>query len=165
MAIFKRSPRPAFSIAPRMAGSSFPMTRCTWISCCALLKLWVTARTSILRNFTSTLILLSSSDWTMVAPGFLQTPQIREWLNGLEPAWTLLEFDSFNALRHEPSRDGSAIRLAANISDADLAASAVASNALRLLRKAEDSGGLKLTTSGNLSRAVVAEMGDAVKWP
>src|SRR5712671_930785 len=101
----------------------------------------------------------------MVAPGFLQTLQVQEWLNGLEPAWTLLEFESFNALRNEPSRNRSAIRLAANISDVDLAASAVASNALRLLQKAEDSGGLRLTASGNLSRAVVAEMGDALKWP
>jgi hypothetical protein len=41
----------------------------------------------------------------MVAPGFLQTPRVREWLNGIEPDWTLLDFDSFNALRHEPSRD------------------------------------------------------------
>jgi len=55
--------------------------------------------------------------------------------------------------------------LAANISDADLVASAVASNALRLLQKAGDSGGLKLTASGNLSRAVVAEMRDALEWP
>ena len=101
----------------------------------------------------------------MVAPDFLQSPRVREWLNGIEPAWTLLEFDSFNALRREPSRDGSAIRLTANISDADLVASAVASNALRLLQKAGHSGGLKLTASGNLSRAVVAEMRDALEWP
>jgi hypothetical protein len=67
----------------------------------------------------------------MVAPDFLQSPRVREWLNGIEPAWTLLEFDSFNGLGREPSRDGSAMRLTANISDADLAASAVASNALR----------------------------------
>jgi hypothetical protein len=33
----------------------------------------------------------------MVAPGFLQTPRVREWLNGIEPDWTLLDFDSFNA--------------------------------------------------------------------
>jgi hypothetical protein len=101
----------------------------------------------------------------MVAPGFLQTPQVQEWLNGIEPAWTLLEFGSFNALRHTPSRDKRAIRLGANISGADLAASAVASNALRLLQKAGDSGGLKLTASGNLSRAVVTEMRDTLEWP
>src|SRR5229473_2813691 len=101
----------------------------------------------------------------MVAPGFLETPQVREWLNGVEPAWTLLNFDSFNALRDEPSRDGSAIRLAANIADSDIAASAVARNALLLLQRAGNAGGLKLTASGNLSRAFVTEMCGAFKWP
>src|SRR5205085_12291121 len=89
---------------------------------------------------------------TMVAPGFLLTPQVRGWLDGIEPAWTLLEFGSFNALRDEPSQEGSAIRLAGNISDADIAAFAVASNALKLLQIAADSGGLKLTATDNLSR-------------
>src|SRR5216684_1603143 len=43
MAISKRSPRPAFSIAPRTEGSFFPMTRCTWTSCCAPLERWGTS--------------------------------------------------------------------------------------------------------------------------
>jgi hypothetical protein len=81
----------------------------------------------------------------MVAPGFLQTPRVREWLNGIEPAWTLLDFDSFNALRHEPSRDKRAIRLAVNTSATDIAASPVASNTLTLLHLAEQTVGLKLT--------------------
>jgi len=37
----------------------------------------------------------------MVAPGFLSDPEVRQWLNGLEPAWTMLGFDSFNALHEE----------------------------------------------------------------
>src|SRR6266851_10257048 len=52
-------------------------------------------------------------------------PRVREWLNGIEPDWTLLDFDSFNALRHEPSRDKRAIRLAVNTSVTDVAASPV----------------------------------------
>jgi hypothetical protein len=35
----------------------------------------------------------------MVAPGFLENPEVRRWLNGVEPAWTMLEFKSLNALR------------------------------------------------------------------
>lgn len=35
----------------------------------------------------------------MVAPGFLQTPEVQKWLNGAEPAWMLLDFESFNTLR------------------------------------------------------------------
>jgi hypothetical protein len=39
----------------------------------------------------------------MVAAGFLASPEIRRWLNGVEPAWAMLEFDSFKALHDEPS--------------------------------------------------------------
>jgi hypothetical protein len=39
----------------------------------------------------------------MVAEDFVQDPQIRKWLDGVEPAWTLLTFDSLRALRQEPS--------------------------------------------------------------
>ena len=39
----------------------------------------------------------------MVAEDFLQDPQVREWLDGVEPAWTLMTFESLRALRHEPS--------------------------------------------------------------
>src|SRR3954467_12770777 len=35
----------------------------------------------------------------MVAAGFLENPEVRRWLNGVEPAWTMLEFNSLNALR------------------------------------------------------------------
>jgi len=47
----------------------------------------------------------------MVAPGFLANLEVRRWLNGVEPAWTMLEFNSLNALRHEPSAGNHAIRL------------------------------------------------------
>jgi len=39
----------------------------------------------------------------MVAPGFLQNPEVQRWLNGLELAWTMLDLKSVNALRKEPS--------------------------------------------------------------
>jgi hypothetical protein len=29
----------------------------------------------------------------VVAPGFLENPEVRRWLNGVEPAWTMLEFN------------------------------------------------------------------------
>jgi hypothetical protein len=37
----------------------------------------------------------------VVAPGFLENPEVRPWLHGVKPAWTMLEFDSFNALPWE----------------------------------------------------------------
>jgi hypothetical protein len=101
----------------------------------------------------------------MVAPGFLANPEVRRWLGGVEPAWTLLDFDSFNALRDEPSRKNRALSLASDLTDAEIAASAVTRNTLILLERAHDGDGLKLTATGNLSRNVVAEMVQRFQWP
>ena len=94
----------------------------------------------------------------MVAPGFLDNPEVRRWLNGVVPAWTMLEFNSLNALRHEPSGTNHAIRLEPNLTNAEISGSAVTANGLLLLRRAAETGGLKLTATGNLSRALVEEM-------
>jgi hypothetical protein len=101
----------------------------------------------------------------MVAPGFLENPEVRRWLNGVEPAWTMLEFNSLNALRHEPSASNHAIRLEPDLADAEISGSAVTANALILLRRAAETGGLKLTATGNLSRAVVEEMFGIIQAP
>jgi hypothetical protein len=102
---------------------------------------------------------------TVVVPGFLQNPEARRWLNGVEPAWTMLEFDSFNALHGEPSASNRAISLEPNLTETDLSGSAVARNALLLLRLSIETGGLKLTATENLSRTVVAEMVAVIEWP
>jgi hypothetical protein len=100
----------------------------------------------------------------MVSPGFLANPEVRRWLNGVEPAWTMLEFDSFNALHDEPSANNNAIRLEPKLTAIEVSVSAVTVNALLLLRRAAETGGLKLTATGNLSRAVVEGM-LGIKWP
>jgi len=101
----------------------------------------------------------------MVARDFLHDPAVRSWLGGVEPAWTLLDLGSLDALRREPSKDSRALRLANDLTNAEISASAVARNALTLLRLAADRGGLKLTATGNLSRTVVAEMVGLFEWP
>ena len=101
---------------------------------------------------------------TVVAPGFLANPEILRWLNGVMPAWTMLDFGSFNALHEEPSAGNKAIRLDANLPEINLAGSAVARTARILLRRATEDG-LTLTATGNLSRRVVAEMIDVIEWP
>ena len=101
----------------------------------------------------------------MTSPGFLTNPEVRRWLNGVEPAWTMLDFDSFNALHDEPSASNPAIRLEPNLTATEISASAVTANALSLLRRAAETGGLKLTATGNLSRTVVEEMCGAMEWP
>jgi hypothetical protein len=101
----------------------------------------------------------------MVAENFLQDPQIRDWLDGVEPAWTLLTFESLQALRREPSAVQTAIRIANDLSVREIAGSPMARNTLILLRQAIERGGLPLTATGNLSRAVVAEMCKLIEWP
>jgi UvrD-like helicase C-terminal domain len=47
----------------------------------------------------------------MVAADFLQDPRVQGWLDGVEPAWTVLTFESLLALRLEPSAVQTAIRI------------------------------------------------------
>jgi hypothetical protein len=101
----------------------------------------------------------------MVAEDFLQDPQIQGWLDGVEPAWTLLTFESLQALRHEPSAVQTAIRIANDLTVGEIAGSPVVCNTLILLRQTIERGGLPLTATGNLSRAVVAEMCQLIEWP
>ena len=77
----------------------------------------------------------------------------------------MLEFDSLNALHHEPSGSNNAIRLEPDLADAEISESAITANALILLRRAAQAGGLKLTATGNLSRAVVEEMFGIIQAP
>ena len=57
----------------------------------------------------------------MVAADFLQDPRVQGWLDGVEPAWTLLTFESLLALRHEPSAVQSAIQIANDLSVDEIA--------------------------------------------
>jgi len=77
----------------------------------------------------------------------------------------MLDFDSFNALHDEPSGSNRAIRLEANLTGTEISGSAVTANALLLLRRAAETSGLKLTATGNLSRAVVEEMCGSIEAP
>ena len=101
----------------------------------------------------------------MVAADFLQDPRVQGWLDGVEPAWTLLTLESLLALRHEPSAVQTAIQIANDLSVAEIAGSPVARNSLILVRQAIERVGLPLTATGNLSRAVVAEMCKLIEWP
>ena len=80
----------------------------------------------------------------MVAEDFLQDQQVRKWLDGVDPAWTLLTFESLRALRQEPSAVQTAIRIANDFSADEIANSSVALNTLILLRQAFERGGLPL---------------------
>ncbi|MBT3358554.1 MAG: hypothetical protein HN403_02870 [Rhodospirillales bacterium] len=101
----------------------------------------------------------------MVVAAMLQNPSVIKWLGGLEPAWKLLDIDSFSGLREPPSPNGSAIQLAADLTDEELKSSPIGRNAKAFLDKTAQPSGLKLTATGNLSRAAVADMIDVFNWP
>jgi hypothetical protein len=102
----------------------------------------------------------------MVNPGMLENSIVKAWLDGVEPAWTLLNLDSYMDLQAAQSLDvGGAIRLATDFNASELNRSAIARNMLVLLGAAAKPPGLKLTATGNLSRSVVAEMIEAFDWP
>ena len=101
----------------------------------------------------------------MVAPGMLQNLSVKSWLGGVEPAWTLLDQASFAALNGPPSPRAGPIRLATDLTQEEAQRSAVARNALILLRAAAAGSGLKMTATGNLSRGVVADMCELFTWP
>ena len=100
-----------------------------------------------------------------MAEDFLKDPKVQGWLDGVEPAWTLLTFESLRALRREPSATQTAIRIANDLSADEITGSPVARNTLILLRQAIERRGLPLTARGNLSRAMVAEMCKLIEWP
>jgi hypothetical protein len=59
-----------------------------------------------------------------------QNPAVKRWLGGVEPAWTLLDQASFEALRRPLSRTGGGpVRLAADLTPDEVERSPVASNA------------------------------------
>jgi hypothetical protein len=77
----------------------------------------------------------------------------------------MLEFSSFIALHNEPSASNHVIRLEPNLTSTEISGSAVTANCLVLLRRAAETGGLKLTATSNLSRAVIDEMFGIIKAP
>ena len=89
-------------------------------------------------------------------PGLLKSPRVIEWLRGKEPAWTLLTFQGWCALHGKPSETGCAPSLSGDTS------STRALNATFLFRIGPET---KPTTTGNLTRAFVAEMVAAFLLP
>jgi hypothetical protein len=101
----------------------------------------------------------------LVAPGFLANAIVREWLDGALPVWTSLDAESFNALREERLAPGTAIQVHDDVTEADLASCIFVRNTTVLLQYAVENGGLGLTATGNLTRAVVAQMIPQMEWP
>jgi hypothetical protein len=92
-------------------------------------------------------------------------PAVVTWLGGIQPAWTMLGWDSFLALHYPPAPDHGAIRLAADLAPDEIQQCAIARNAIILLHATATGSGSKLTATGNLSRAIVGEQIERMEWP
>ncbi len=95
----------------------------------------------------------------------IDDPEVRRWLGGVEPIWTLLAPESMGALLRPPSSSNRALMLARDLTESEINASAVARNALILIARAAEGFGLELKANGNLTTEFVAEMIDVFEWP
>ena len=91
--------------------------------------------------------------------------EMSDWPGDIEPVWALLEPDSIQALRAEPSADNPTLRLAANLPDEAFAGSAFVCNALIVLQRIDDEFLPGLTDKGHFGRDMVASMREAMTWP
>ena len=90
---------------------------------------------------------------------------VSDWPGGIEPVWTLLDAESAGALRVEPLAEYSAVRLADDLSEEDLAGSAFIRNALVLLGEAGGREKLWTGANGNLRMADVTRLRALMSWP
>jgi hypothetical protein len=89
----------------------------------------------------------------------LQNEPVKRWLGGLEPALTLLDYESFTALHDPPSPTAGAIRLATDLTKDELEKSAVTRNALVLLLAASvDREPFPRSCSRNVQSVLVARV-------
>ncbi|MCA3386738.1 MAG: hypothetical protein INF78_18595 [Roseomonas sp.] len=102
----------------------------------------------------------------MVALAHMESPRIKAWLGGIEPAWTLLDWNSFRALAgFSPVLPGEPIQFNTELSPDEFRGSAFVQHAIILLNAAMEGDGLKLTATGNLARSVVSELVERFDWP
>lgn len=102
----------------------------------------------------------------VMRPWVCEVPrEYREWLGGVEPAWTVLEPGLSEKLVGEPPSEGEALHLAVDLTADELAESVLVQNALVLLAAVAKGDGLTLTARKNLTRSSVATIRDAMVWP
>ena len=101
----------------------------------------------------------------MVKPGFLKNDNVVEWLGGIEPMWSHLDFESYCRLQRQPGEEDRAMQLATDLTELETQASPLVSALHALLRMAGEKGGAKLTTGGGLTRAVITPIAEICDGP
>ena len=79
--------------------------------------------------------------------------EFHAWLDGVEPAWTVLEPTRWKALMREPSAESGPLRLVGDLADAELDGSAIVRNALVLLRAERRRAGARRRGSRSARRS------------
>ena len=90
---------------------------------------------------------------------------VSAWPGGMEPVRKLLDRESVLALGSEPSAANRALRLATDLTEAELAGSAFVRNALILLEQIGGEETVWATNDGRLNKASVARMRELMSWP
>ena len=90
---------------------------------------------------------------------------LSDWPGGVAPVWAMLDPESAQALRDEPSEGNRALRLASDLTEEEFGQSAFVRNALVLLEGMAVARWLWLTDKGNFQRATVAAMRASMFWP
>ena len=94
-----------------------------------------------------------------------QALDVSVWPGGLEPVRKLLDRESLLALGDEPSAENRALRLATDLTNAELDGSAFVRNALILLGEIGGKETVWTTNDDRLNKAGVARMRTLMSWP
>ena len=95
-----------------------------------------------------------------------ETLEVSEWPGGLAPVWSLLEPQSEEALRSEPSPENGALSFASDVEDEALAQSVFVRNALVLLEAMEGKETMWMSSSSNyLMKKCVTRLRGLISWP
>ncbi len=94
----------------------------------------------------------------------LSSPQIAAWLEGLEPVWTMLTYESYCDVNF-PDRKRAGVTLNDAVTTQALTASPLLENARILIACCAEHNGLQATAAGNLGRRAVGELVERLAWP
>ena len=95
-----------------------------------------------------------------------ETLEVSDWPGGLAPVWSLLEPQSEEALRSEPSPENGALSFASDVEDEALAKSVFVRNALVLFEEMDGKETMWISSSSNcLMKKCVARLRGLISWP
>ena len=95
-----------------------------------------------------------------------ETLEVSEWPGGLAPVWSLLEPQSEEALRSEPSPENGALSFASDVEDEALAQSVFVRNALVLLEAMDGKETMWISSGSNcLMKKCVTRLRGLISWP